>query len=343
MTHLPPLRSGYVAPDPTQVKLNQNESPFDLSAEERALWLDELKAVALNRYPDPRYVALAERIAQTAGVTPDMVLAGNGANELIELLIRATCDPEDQVLTAAPTYHLYDRFAAMNRAELVKVGWGEPFASPKRALTEALGPRTRLLLLCRPNNPTGHLFPAEDVLELADRCPALVAVDEAYYDFCQDTLAPHVGSVPNLVVVRTLSKAYGAAGLRLGYLLAAPAVVCSLRSLQQPYPLNAVSQAAARFLLSHPQIAERQRTAILEHRTDLVRRLAAVRGITVFPSSANFLLVRTAFSADALDRHLQAHGVQIRNLNWDDHHVRISVGTPDAHARLVDAMTAFTG
>ena len=338
---LPGLSSGYVRPDGTQVKLNQNESPFDLGPEERALLLDELKAVSLNRYPDPRHSALTERIAQTAGVTPDMALAGNGANELLELLIRSTCNAGDQVLTVAPTYHLYDRFAAMNQVELVKVGWGRPFAFPAPELVRATGPRTRMILLCRPNNPTGHLFPPDEVLELADHFAGMVVVDEAYYDFCRDTLAPFVGAVKNLVVVRTLSKAYGAAGLRLGYLLASGSIVRSVGAMQLPYGVNAFSQATAHFLLSRPWMMERQRTAILENREDLARRLGHITGITVFPSAANFLLVRTTFSADALDRCLQARRIFVRNLKWDDHHLRISVGTLGDHARLVEAMSAF--
>ena len=338
---LPPLSAGYLPPAPSQVKLNQNESPFEMRADDRALLGAALRAVALHRYPDPSSAALIEAIAEGAGVPPDMVLPGNGANELIELLIRATCDPGDQVLTAAPTYHLYDRFAAMNRAELVKVPWGEAFALPGQELLRRIGPRARMLLLCRPNNPTGHLVPSGDVLALADRFGGMVVVDEAYYDFCRDTVAPFIAPRPNLVVVRTLSKAYGAAGLRLGYLLGPAAVVRAVRALQLPYGLNAFSQVAAHFLLSRPDLVERQRSAILQYREDLATRVASLPGVTVYPSDANFLLLRTDFSADALDRHLQAARIFVRNLHWDDRHLRVSVGTPADHARLTEAMRAF--
>ncbi len=338
---LPPLSSGYVPADGTRVKLNQNESPFDLDPDQRGLLLAELRAVALNRYPDPRHPALMALIAQTAGVPPDMTLVGNGANELIELLIRATCNPGDEVLTVGPTYHLYDRFVAMNRARLVKVGWGQPFGFPRDELVRAAGSRTRMILLCRPNNPTGHLFAADDVLALADGFPGMVVVDEAYYDFCRDTLSPWVEEAQNLVVVRTLSKAYGAAGLRLGFGLASPQTARAVRSLQLPYGINAYSEVVAGFLLARPWLMEIQRRAVLENREALARSLADIPGISVFPSAANFLLVRTGFSADAADRYLQARGIFVRNLKWDDRHLRISVATPGDHARLREALTAF--
>lgn len=338
---LGPISAGYLPPAPGQVKLNQNESPFDMAPEDRAALAEALCAVSLRRYPDPRSRALTAVIADAAGVAPDMVLPGNGANELIELLIRATCDAGDQVLTVGPTYHLYDRFAALNRAELVKVAWGEDFAFPRAELRGRIGPRARLLLLCRPNNPTGHLWPSRDVLDLADGFPGMVVVDEAYYDFCRDTVAPFVGGRGNLVVVRTLSKAYGAAGLRLGYLLGPADVVRAVRGLQMPYGLNAFSQEAARFLLSRPDLVERRRAAILAYREDLALRLEPIPGVTAYPSAANFLLIRTDFSADALDRHLQGADIFVRNLRWDDRHLRISVGTPADHARLAAAMRAF--
>lgn len=337
---LPELRSGYVPATGTQVKLNQNESPFDLEPAQRALLLAELQAVPLNRYPDPRHAALMTLIAQTVGGTPDMALVGNGANELIELLIRSTCNPGDQVLTVWPTYHLYDRFAAMNRAELVRVGWGEPFGFPRTELARAIGPRTGMILLCRPNNPTGHLFAAEEVLALAHDFHGMVVVDEAYYDFCCDSLAPWVNAVRNLVVVRTLSKAYGAAGLRLGYILAAAPVVRAVRVLQLPYGVNAFSEVVARFLLARPWLMERQRAAIVENRQALARSLADIPGISVFPSATNFLLVRTSFSADTADLYLQRLGIFVRNLKWDDRHLRISVGTRQDHARLREALAA---
>ena len=328
-------------PGTSSLKLNQNECPFDLSPEERAGLVEAVRAVPLHRYPDPGHSALRERIAELNGVRPDMVVVGHGANEVLEWLIRATCRAGDQVLTAAPTYHLYDRFAAAHGVELAKVGWGRPFGSPRRELERAIGPRTRLLLLCRPNNPTGHLYPAADVLALAGGFAVVMAVDEAYYDFCQDTLVARLEEASNLVIVRTLSKAYGAAGLRLGYALARPPLAEAVRALQAPYAVSGLTQAAGAFLLSRPDLVARRRDAVAAHREDLRQALGGVPGVEVFPSSTNFVLVRTAFSADALDAHLRGRGILVRNLNWDDRHVRISVGTPGDHALLADAMREY--
>jgi histidinol-phosphate aminotransferase len=338
---LPAGRPGYVPPGDDVVKLNQNECPYTFAPDEWECLLAALRAVPLNRYPDPGHCAVESAIAERSGLPPEMTLAGNGANELIELLIRSTCNPGDEVLTVAPTYHLYDRFCAMNGARLVKVPWGPDFEFPRLAVLGALSPRTRLILLCRPNNPSGHLYALEEVRAVAQACGGLVAVDEAYHDFAGDTLTPYLRTTQNMVVVRTLSKAYGAAGLRFGYLLAAAEVVRVVRRLQMPYGLGALTQAAALFLLTHPEIMERQRRQILAGREDLTRRLGGVAGLTLFPSSANFVLVRTASSADALDRHLRSRRIVVRNLRWDDRYLRVSVGTPEDHAHLVDAIEEF--
>ncbi len=340
-TALVASQPAYVAPGEAVVKLNQNESPYAPAPEEWASLLAQLAHVAPNRYPDPTHDALEDLIARRAGLSRDMALAGNGANELLELIVRSTCNPGDEVLTVAPTYHLYDRFCAMNRATLVKVPWGPGLAFPRSDLLAAISPRTRLVLLCRPNNPTGHIYPPGEVLAVTEAFSGVVAVDEAYHDFAQETVAPHIRHLPNLVVVRTLSKAYAAAGLRLGYLLAAADVASRVRSLQMPYAMGALSQAAALFLLSRPEAMERRRDAILAAREDLARRLDTVDGVGVVPSVANFLLVRTASSADALDRYLRSRRIFVRNLHWEDRYLRISVGTPHDHARLVAALRGF--
>jgi histidinol-phosphate aminotransferase len=338
---LPTAEAGYVPPADGVVKLNQNESPFGLAPAEWAELLAELAAVPLHRYPDPSHAALERAIAREAGLDPAMVLAAGGANEVLELLVRVACDPGDEVLTVSPTYPLYDRLCAVNRARLRKVPWGEGLAFPRQELLGAVSPRTRLILLCRPNNPTGHLYPAAEVLAVAAAFPGLVVVDEAYYDFCRDTVAPFAGSRENLAIVRTLSKAFGAAGLRAGYLLAAPEIAAAARAVQTPYGLGALSQAAALYLITHPALMERRRQAILAGREELARSLGALPGLTVLPSAANFLLVRTEGSADALDRHLRSRRIFVRNPHWQDRHLRISVGTAQDHAALMEAMRAF--
>jgi len=338
---LPPSRPGYVPPADNLVKLNQNESPYGLAPDERDALLAALRDVPLHRYPDPGHTEVERAIARRAGVAPDMVVAGNGANELVELLVRATCDPGDEVLTVAPTYHLYDRFCAVNRARLVKARWGGGFAFPREELARSISARTRLVLLCRPNNPTGHLYPADEVLAVARAFPGPVAVDEAYCDFAGDTLTGALRAFPNLVLVRSLSKAYAAAGLRFGYLLAGGPMAEAVRRVQTPYGVGGLTQAAALFLVTHPEIMERHRRAILAERADLARRLDSVRGLTTHPSATNFVLVRTDGSADALDAHLRARGIVVRNLHWEDRYLRVSVGTAADHARLEAALHAF--
>lgn len=338
MDNAEPLPSGYLPDRPGRVKLNQNESPFGLDAADRDALAAVLGAVPLHRYPDPLAHGLRERLAAMTGVSSAMVVVDNGANALLDLLVRATCAPGDEILTCGPTYHLYGRLASLHHARLVVVPWAPGWGFPAAALGAAVGPRTRLILLCRPNNPTGHLFAAEDVLALARGFHGLVVVDEAYFDFCQDTVAGFLDALPNLVVVRTLSKAYGAAGARLGYLLAPALVARALGAMQIPYGVGALSQTVGGFLLERPGLLERQRARIIAARQQLASGLRRLGHLTVFPSAGNFLLVRTTGSADALDRYLRANDIFVRNLRWQDRHLRISVGTPDDQAHLLAAL-----
>ena len=338
---LPTASPGYLPPDSDVVKLNQNESPYDLTAEEWQSLLAALSAQHLTRYPDPGHTLLEESLARLAGLPREMVMAGNGSSEVLDLLIRATCNPGDEVLTVGPTFHLYGRFCALNRAQLVEVEWAPDLGFPRRDVLRAITSRTKLLLLCRPNNPTGHLYPVDEVLATSREFPGLVAVDEAYYEFAGDTLAPFTRSRTNLAVLRSLSKAYGAAGIRVGYLLAPAETVEAVRRIQVPYGMGCLTQAGALFLLSHPEIMERRRDAMLAGRQELASILMGVPGLTVLPSATNFLLVRTASSADALDRYLRSRRIVVRNLKWGDRHLRISVGTADDHQRLLHALMEF--
>ena len=335
---LKPYSSARMEASGGSVLLNANESP----------WPAVMGGTgALNRYPDPQPVELVRRLASLYGVEPEQVLVGRGSDEAIDLLVRAFCRAgRDAVVISPPTFGMYGVSAGIQDAGVIEVPLRADFSLDVDALHESATDRVKLVFVCSPNNPTGNLVPLDAIAQLAaaltDR--ALVVVDEAYIEFAA---APSATALltrhDNLVVLRTLSKAHALAAARVGTLLAHADIVELLRRILAAYPLPAPCVEAALAALTPPALAAtRVRVAgLLEAREPLARALAALPGVLeVFPSSANFLLVRCS---DALGvyRRLLAAGVVVRDVS---HHaaladcLRITIGSDEDHRHLLDAL-----
>jgi histidinol-phosphate aminotransferase len=339
----PELRdfTAYHAASPRRgvVRLHANESSW------RAPW-DETDD-GLNRYPDPRPAALLGALAGLYGVAPAAVLATRGSDDAIDLLVRAFCRAgEDAVLVCPPTFGMYGVAARLQGAAVVEVPLKRDFSPDLKAIRAAARPGVKLVFLCSPNNPTGNTFPAAVVDEL---CAVLaghsvIVVDEAYIEFARDDgFAGGLASHPNLVLLRTLSKAWGLAGARVGALLADPELIAILRALVPPYPLPSLAtEAALRRLKPAEAAAARRRTqGVIRRREALagaLRQLPAVR--RVWPSEANFLLVRFQNAAAAMATCEDA-GVLVRDFSRQPRLagcLRITVGTARENGRLLTAL-----
>lgn len=322
-----------------RVLLNANELP----------WPPAPDGAALNRYPAPQPAALVERLAWLYGVNSDSVLVGRGSDEAIDLLTRAFCRAgRDQVIVSPPTFGMVAVAAQVQGAGLreVPLRADQGFAFDFGAVQEALTPNTRLVYACNPNNPTGNALPADSLRELARRLRdrAVLLVDEAYIEFAPgDSLSADVARHDNLVVLRTLSKAHGLAGARVGVALANPQVIGLLRRIMAPYPLPSPSIEAALAALSDPALARTRARIeqIVSERERLAERLAAHPLIRrVLPSSANFLCLRCVDAA-ALYAHLLGRGIVVRSLarypGLADA-LRLSIGTPEENAAVLTAL-----
>lgn len=344
----PELRdfTAYHAASPQRgvVRLHANESSW------RAAW-DE-SSDGLNRYPDPRPAALAGALAALYGVAPGAVLTTRGSDDAIDLLVRAFCRAgKDAVLVCPPTFGMYAVAARLQGADVVEVPLNRSFGVDVRAVTAAARSGVKLVFLCSPNNPTGSSVPAAVVEEL---CAALdghsvVVVDEAYIEFSGDEgFAEQLEIHPNLVLLRTLSKAWGLAGARIGALLADPGLVAILRALAPPYPLPSLAiEAALRRLRPAEITAIRRRTAGVVRRrealAEALRRLPAVA--RVWPSEGNFLLVRFA-DAGAAEAACESAGVLVRDFSRLPRLkgcLRITVGTAAENRRLLNALGGVGG
>jgi histidinol-phosphate aminotransferase len=337
--------AAYHVPDATGlVKLDAMENPYGWTPELVEAWLEHLRGVALNRYPDPRSPELVETLRRVAGI-PDgqSVILGNGSDELIQVIVLALAAPGRVVMSVEPSFVMYRMIAGYVDMDYVGVPLGEDFALDPEAFIAALeAHRPAVVFLAYPNNPTGNRFPRAHVEAIVRAAPGLVVVDEAYAPFADDSFLADLGRYPNLVVMRTVSK-QGLAGLRLGYLCGPPPWLSEFDKLRLPYNINVLTQASAAFALSHHQVLEEQAAAIRRDRAVLMRALAVLPGVTAYPSEANFILFRVpAGQGDRVFEGLKAKGVLIKNLSPQGGPLtdclRVTVGRPEENQRFLEAL-----
>jgi len=344
---LPALRARFGAN--ALAELGSNESPFGPSP--RVLEeLARVDATTLLRYPDPLGLRLRTALATTHGVAVDEVVLGNGSHELLMLLGQCFAGPGDEVVFSEFGFAVFAIATAAVGAAPVRVPALSRDATMPRghdleALSNAIGPRTRLVFVANPNNPTGTTVPRRELAGFIERVPedVPVVVDEAYAEYVVD---PEVGSAlelrarfPNLIVTRTFSKAYGLAGLRVGYAIADRNVVDIVNRLRESFNVNAVALALAEAALQDPAHVAHVRDATLADREHLAREIRRL-GLFVHPSSTNFVLVDFGRDAAGIEQQLLATGVVVRPMGGYGLPtcLRINTGTATDHERLLAAL-----
>jgi histidinol-phosphate aminotransferase len=329
--------------------LDANESPWPLRSGP--------VYAGLNRYPSPQPSSLKSSASVIYGVKPESVLVTRGSDEGIELLVRAFCEAgKDRLLFCPPTYGVYETAAAIQGCGVVRLPTAPPnFRIDAREIeSEVRGAGRRpikLVFVCTPNNPTGTAYPREELLSLAKSLlgRALLVVDEAYQEFSDlPSLTPDLRGAPNLVVLRTLSKAWGLAGLRCGFTLGDPALIALLQRIRAPYPLSEATIRLAQSVFNSRGLALMKRSVkrILAERETLAARLAAVPGVlSLFETHANFLLVKVA-DKDRLLKTAQRRGVILRDRSGEPGLagcVRVSVGSPAENKAAVGCFQEALG
>jgi histidinol-phosphate aminotransferase len=330
---------------PTRRKLNQNECPHDFPPELKQAVLDRAAATAWQRYPEFVPARLVERLATHYGWAPDGVVVGNGSNELIQATLSVVLAQGDAVVAPSPTFSLYRLLTGVLGGRYVPVSPGERFAFDLDGIVEtAVRERARVVVLNSPNNPTGSALPDGAVERVLAETGALVVCDEAYQDFGGPTAIPLLGRSARVVVLRTFSKAMGMAGLRFGLALAHPAVARELAKGKLPYNVNLVTLAAAEVALDHAGLLAARTRTIAETRDRFLPRLAALPGLEVFPTAANFVLIRChARPASEVFRRLhEEHGILVRDVSAAAELaecLRISVGTEEDMEAVLEALS----
>lgn len=340
------LSAYHVPPSGGLIKLDAMENPYVWPDAMRDAWSAALREVSLNRYPDPAPQALTEALRAYAGV-PDGagIVLGNGSDELIQMLALAVSAPGRAILAPEPSFSMYRMIALFAGLEFVGVPLRpDDFSLDTDAMLTAIEQhRPALVFIDYPNNPTGRLFDPADLRRIIEAAPGAVIIDEAYHAFAGTSVMSWLDEYPDLLVLRTLSKA-GLAGLRLGLVAGSGAWTREIDKVRLPYNVNVLTQISALFALEHGDVLASQAARIREDRERLYRALCALPGLEVWPSSANFILFRVPAGRGArVFGGLRERGVLVKHLGaLPTLHdcLRVTVGTPEENAAFLEALRA---
>lgn len=329
----------FIEESPCRIKLDANENPYSLSENLQKEMLRYVRTVFLNRYPDPGSRELRRRLAGDIGVEEDMLLIGNGSDELIQLLLLAfRADPGGGVILPVPTFAMYKIGAIHAGHEIIEVPLNHEFdLDIDEMISAMLRFDPDLVFLSYPNNPTGNLFSRDKIIEILSRSRGLVVVDEAYYPFSDASFLPDLHRWKNLVILRTLSK-MGFAAIRLGILIAHSPIVRELNKVRLPYNVNAVTQAIGFFSLDYDREFQKQIRQIVSDRRMLFKALKGIEGITPYHSDANFILFSCTSDKNKIYSDLLGRGIMIKKFSSPgplEHCLRVTVGLEEENREFL--------
>jgi histidinol-phosphate aminotransferase len=324
------------------VKIDANENPYGCSPRVN-------KALArypqFNIYPDDGQERLRKLLAGYAGVDAKHIVAGNGSNQLIDLIIRLLVNPGDEVINCTPTFGIYSFSTKLCNGVLVDVPRDDAFNIDIAKVKSAITPKTKLIFVTNPNNPTGNLTPEKDIIELLETGVPVV-VDEAYYEFSQQTIVPLMSKYENLIILRTFSKWAGLAGLRVGYGLFPPAIADFILRIKIPYNVNVAAIVAVEESLKDKDYLMASVQKLIDERERLVAQLRTISWLIVYPTQSNFVLCRVK-NIDAKDLHkqLQMKGILVRYFDQPriKDCIRFSVGKPEHTNALIKILREIGG
>ncbi len=297
----------------------------------------------LNRYPDPQQRELKNELSELKSVDPNRILIGNGSDEVLDLIFRSFCEPNrDKIITLPPTYGMYKVLSATNAVINIEIPLDANFQPDVDTILSAQDENTKLLFLCSPNNPTANSLDSNKVKELIKGFRGIVVIDEAYIDFSKsESWIGRLEEFPNLIVIQTLSKAYGLAAIRLGICYASPYIISVLNKIKPPYNINQLTQSVALKALKERSVVLESIDAIIKERQLLLNQLKTIELVKyIYPTDANFILIKVD-DANARYQQLIDKGIVVRNRTSQlgcENCLRITVGTKKENETLVNTL-----
>ncbi|MBK6477300.1 MAG: histidinol-phosphate transaminase [Saprospiraceae bacterium] len=311
-----------------EIFLDANENPYDTD---------------VNRYPDPLQQELKQVISELKNIPVDQIFLGNGSDEAIDLILRIFCNPgQDEIMVLPPTYGMYQVSADIADVKVKKVRLTEDFQPDLESIRQSMGENTKVLFLCSPNNPSGNLIGIEKVKQILGFFKGIVVIDEAYIDFCpESTTMPMIGLYDRLIVLQTLSKAWGMAAIRLGMAFSSADIISYFNKVKAPYNINILTQRFALDRLNKRQAMREQTSEILNEKHKLMTLLPSIPCVQkVFPSDANFLLIKVT-QADRIYEALVVKGIVVRNRSKEpgcENALRVTIGKPKENELLIQTL-----
>jgi histidinol-phosphate aminotransferase len=340
--HVRAIKAYTLAPLEAPIKINQNENPFGMPAAIKEEVLRRAAAHDWARYPEFVPHTLLEKLAEYAGWRADGVMAGNGSNEMIQSVTNSVVEKGVLVAVPEPTFSVYRQVITVAGGEVAAVPLKEDLTfDVPRLKAEIVSRRAEMAIICSPNNPTGCTINRAELVDLLESTEALIVVDQAYLEIGGENFVPLLNDYPHLVILRTFSKAMAMGGLRVGYCLAAPELICEFNKAKMPYSLNFFSMTAAEVALEQQHLLKPLVEAMQRERERLFAELQTIGGLQPVPSTANFFAIKTALPPKELFGQLHARGILIRNVSSApmlQDYVRISVGTPEENDKLLAAL-----
>jgi len=324
------------------IRLNANEISVNIYKDAIFSMTSVLSSVSFNRYPDDDATALREAYAKYAGVKEQNIIAGNGSNEMINLVINSVISNGKKLLTLEPDFSMFDFYTSMYGGEIVKVPVGEDGqVDIDEFIRKGKSEEVRIIIFSNPNNPTGTVIPENDMIRICREFKNIpVVVDEDSYEFCGESMVKYISEYENLLITRSLSKAWGLAAIRVGFLLGNEKKIKELSKYKPPYNLNSISQELAVIALGYPKLVKENAEIIIQEREKLFEELKKIEkescmDISFYPSKANFIYGKTSYK-EALINGLRNKNILIRT--FGDNSFRITVGSSQENKRLIEAL-----
>lgn len=338
------LEAYKVVPPDYNIIVNANENPFDFPDALKKELNDTILDMSLNRYPDPSATALREQLSDYTGIDADQIICGCGSDEIMSMLNQTFINPGDVVISHAPSFSMYQIWSVIGGADFVWVPDTEDLTPDvENIINTAKRTNAKMIYLCSPNNPTGSLLPRHDAADILEETNALVVLDEAYIEFKKEgDLTEIVNEYNNVIVLRTLSKAFGLAGIRCGYAVGPKPLIDMMYKVKSPYNLNKLTQAAAVIALKHRDTLLENVTILNSERQHLYEFLKGLKGITrVYPTASNFIYFEVPDGAP-LYAALLDEGILVKYLKHDVSddvdHIRLTVGSPEENDAVIKVL-----
>ncbi|MGI9533864.1 MAG: histidinol-phosphate transaminase [Thermodesulfobacteriota bacterium] len=326
-----------------EIKLDGNESPFELTPEIKNEIADKILSIQLNRYPDPEATKLKKSVSSFFKLPAESILFGNGSDELIQMLIETFTGKSGTVLVPRPTFSMYKLTSLLLDKNVIEVELDPNSDIDQDQILKYIRENDPdLFFFATPNNPTGNSFSEERIIKILNSTSGLVIVDEAYFDYYGETFIPLLKEYDNLIVLRTMSK-IGFASIRLGILFANANLVNELNKARLPYNINSITQVIAEVAIDNYSLIEANFSKIKDERKMLFEELKKIPDIKVFPSDANFFLIKVP-DADKYYNKLIEQGILVRNFNGSpglDNCIRVTIGSSPENSKFLNAISAI--